>query len=320
MRRLSLIAIFLILLYTGLQALTITRDHFGYRDGAQRNFRQGSWDISSTDTSEGTGKLWSFALPSTGWVNSSYQHVASVPGFPGANISSYYSQFVNGYSASGYIYYQDNGDDILTCGYSGAPNTIWNPPIPTGLPHYLGKTWQGTHAYTYGNYSVQGKVISQGIATTHLGSFPALCIRYLYSTTNFSYYCYQWETAEYGIIAYSFTLNDGMLYVLHEAEANSVFTHDSAASPLFSAAIYPNPSHGTISLDFELKQPANLRISLFNLRGQKLYSRDYHALLPGRQRLEAVLKDSSGSRLPKGLYTVKLDTGDSITTHRLILH
>lgn len=270
-----------------LQALTITREHFGFNDASQRNYRQGGWDSSSTDTSEGSGKTWSFTLPTTGYVNNTYHHVNGASGYPNANISCYYTQYVNGYSGSGYNYYQDNGEDILNLGYTGAPNTVWNPPIPNGLPHYQGKTWQGTHAYTYGSYSVQGKVISEGTISTHLGSYAAVCVRYYYSTTSLSYYCYQWESAEYGIMAYALTINGGMLYVLYEADANQVSASDAAVPQVSGLSVSPNPVYGVFRVAFQQSKAAPVLMNVDNLSGQIAFKKNFNTLPAGENELTA---------------------------------
>lgn len=313
----------LILLAVGmlgvLSGLTITREHFGFFDGAQRNFRQGGWNASGTDTGEGSGKNWSFALPSTGYINNTYHHVSGASGYPAANISCAYTQQVNGIDGSGYNYYQDNGEDILNLGYTGYPNTVWNPPIPNGLPHYLGKIWQGNHAWAYGSYSIQGKVISEGTLSTHLGSFPALCVRYHYQTTNFSYYYYQWESTQYGIMAYALDLNGGMLYVLESAQANEVAGDDPAVAGLPALRAHPDPSGGSFCLQFQQKHSARVDLSVYNLRGQKVFQRDYGILPAGANELAVDIMASGQSPLPAGVYLLRLKHGNSISNGRIII-
>jgi len=313
----------LILLAVGmlgvLSGLTITREHFGFFDGAQRNFRQGGWNASGTDTSEGSGKNWSFALPSTGYINNTYHHVSGASGYPAANISCAYTQQVNGIDGSGYNYYQDNGEDILNLGYTGYPNTVWNPPIPNGLPHYLGKIWQGNHAWAYGSYSIQGKVISEGTLSTHLGSFPALCVRYHYQTTNFSYYYYQWESTQYGIMAYALDLNGGMLYVLESAQANEVAGDDPAAIMSPEIHIWPNPATNRFCVSFTQSHAKKAIINLYNLRGQTLYRRDYGLIPAGKPVLDVVIPNSIEEILATGIYLVKLESSAGVFYRRLMI-
>lgn len=303
-------------MFLALQGITITSPDYGYQAGKTRIFKQGSWNSSGTDLTEGSGKNWSFSLPTTGYVNNSYSAVSNVPGFGTANICASYTQQINGYDSAGMIYYQDNGTDILQIGYTGAPNIIWNPAIPSGLPHYLGKTWQGSHSYPYGTYTISGKVISEGNLSTHLGTYPAVCVRYSYSSSVISYTVYQWESVQYGIMAYTLTLNGGMLYVLYQAEpsvANAEFVQYTQTP---SMQICPNPTRKSMQLRFENPGSNFARLQVFNLRGQLLQTELYSGLGRGEQSLDLELDRTV---LPAGIYLLRLELESCILTRRLII-
>lgn len=248
--------------------LTITVEDYGFANGKIRNFSEGPWSASGTDLTEGSGKIWSFALPTEGYINNTYHSVSNVPGYPAANLSATYSQYLLGYQSTGTNYYLVTGSDILNLGYPASPNLVWNPAIPMGLPHYPGKTWQGSHSWQYGTYTVSGKVISEGQLSTPLGSYPAICVRYYYQYNAGNYYFYQWETREYGIMAYTITLNGGMLYVLNQAEQNVAVSDPelSPSAPVFSFG--PNPFSQELKLSFKDASPSPAEISVFNLKGQ----------------------------------------------------
>lgn len=296
-----------------LLGITIETTHFGYEPGLTRNYRQGVWNQSATDLTGGSGKSWSFAMPSTGYVHESFSAVSGVPGFTNANICIYYDQLINGYGNTGYMYYQNNGSDLLQIGYTGSPNLIWSPPLPMGLPHFLGKTWQGTHSWAYGSYTVAGEVISDGSLTTPLGTFEALCVKYHYSTTSLSYDCYQWETRPYGLTAYSNTLNGGMLYVLEEAEA---VTNSADTYPAPEPRLYPNPARGRAALDLDVAEDSRVSVNLYNLRGQLVQSWDYPALRAGKQSLELELQRAV---LAPGVYYLKVSGLLNSISKRLVL-
>lgn len=285
-----------------LSSLEITQAHFGYNHGSVRKYKQGAWNQASTDLSEGSGKSWSFALPSTGFVNNTYSQISGAAGFPTANIACQYSQYINGINDSGTLYYQNTGMDILSLGYTAAPNLVWSPPIPTGLPHSLGKTWQGNHAYTYGSYSVSGKVISEGTISTPLGTFPALCVRYHYSTTNFNYYNYQWESEVYGVMAYSLTINGGMLYVLHEATPNVTPVQDDCLAGIPRLESYPNPVRKALTVKTPQASSPLWQFSLYDLRGRKVLDLGTHNAASTGSEINL---DLSPSQLPSGIYTLK---------------
>lgn len=303
MKRMFLLTWTLCVWLLPLLGLTITKAHYGFSEAGVRNFKQGAWTQSATDLGEGSGKNWSFALPSTGYVNNTYHSVIDDINFPGANIRCDYSQLVNGYGNDGGIFYQDSGEDIVTVGLTGYPNTVYSPPIPFGLPHYLGKTWQGTHSYAYGSYTVNGKVISEGQVSTHLGSFEAVCVRYNYSSSVINYSCYQWETREYGIVAYTVNLNGGMLYVLHQANQNVANADPSLPSVPKRLALSPNPARSFVNIHIEGDRSSVIRGELYNLKGQLILRRDFCAA----EIANASLRMDFGNSLnASGIYLLKL--------------
>lgn len=301
---------------SGLNALVVTKEHYGFNHGSQRRYKQGAWSSSGTDLSEGVGKNWSFSLPSVGYVNNSYFHVSGISGFPTANISCQYTQYINGINDSGTLYYQESGDDILNLGYTAAPNITWNPPIPNGLPHYLNKTWQGTHAYQYGSYSVDCKVISEGTISIPLGTFPALCIRYYYSTTSYNYYYYQWETAEYGIVAYSMTVNGGMLYVLEQAEPNVTPVDDALITAIPRLSVYPNPARNALWVKLADSGNASWHFDLYDLRGRKVL--DLGKVSPAEAANDLRL-DIGGSIPGSGVYILRASNGTQTRHSRIVI-
>lgn len=287
--------------------ITIEVADYGYGDGKIRNYSEGPWNSSSTDLTEGTNKVWNFSMPSAGYVNSTFHSVNNPSGFPDANMSATYDQYTLDYYSSGTQYYQNTGSDILSIGYTASPNFVWSPPVPMGLPHYLGKTWSGTHSWAYGTYEVSGKVIAEGQVTTHLGSYQAVLVRYYYQTNVISYYYYQWETKEYGIIAYTITVNNGMLYVLNQADPNVVCVDDVVAPPSLKASLSPNPFSGDLSLALFSKSASPVSVSVYNLKG-RLVARRQHYLISGTELQLDLTEDFTNQAA--GIYFISLIAGE----------
>lgn len=305
MRRIVLILAMALLLIRG-YSLTIEVNDYGYEEDKIRNYSEGPWNEPGTDVSEGTNKVWSFSMPSAGYVNNTFHNVQNASGFPNANISATYNQYTLDNFSSGTQYYQNTGSDILSIGYTAYPNFVWSPPVPAGLPHYLGKTWTGTHSWAYGTYTVSGNVIAEGQVSTPLGSYSALLVRYYYQTNVISYYCYQWETKEYGIIAYTITLNNGMLYVLNQADPNVANDDYLAEAPSLKANISPNPFAGNLSLAVESKSNSPVRVKIYNLRG-RLVARSEHSLPAGKE-LRLDLAEDFACQIP-GIYFISIQSG-----------
>jgi len=305
MRRLMVILVISFVWIVG-YGVTIEVGDYGFGEGKIRNYSEGPWNSSGTDLSEGTGKVWSFSMPTAGYVNNTYHNCQNVSGFPSANIAGTYDQYTLDYYTNGTQYYYNTGSDILNIGYTASPNFVWNPAVPMGLPHYLGKTWTGTHSWAYGTYTVSGKVIAEGQVTTPLGSYAAVLTRYYYQTNVISYYFYQWETKEYGIIAYTITVNNGMLYVLNQADANVANNDYVGQAPALRATLSPNPFAGDVSLVLEARNDEPVRVNIYDLRGRSVARRE-HALQAGRELRLDLAQDFSG-QVP-GIYLISVESG-----------
>jgi hypothetical protein len=74
--------------------------------------------------------------------------------------------------------------------------------------------------------------------------------------------------------------------------------------------VYPNPSNGKFTVNFEGLQQANCKLSICNLLGQEIYT----TFFKGQQStLDIDLSDFS-----KGLYFVKVDDGKNSYTQKII--
>ncbi len=250
----------------------IHKEDYGWTNGRIRNFRVGGFSSSSYDLTTGTGKTWSFTTPTgTNYQNTSFVSVSGNTTYPTANLRMDYDQIISGYPGSGSTYLAVGDSDIYQLGYTGAPNLIWNPPIPTGLPHRLNKTWQGTSSYGMGSYAITGLVVSTGTVTTVLGTFPAVMVRYYYNGGALAYYAYQWETVEYGIVAMANTLNGGILYVCNQATQNSAVDENFAQPLQFKLGdVYPNPTNGSATIRLSIPTKTQMRISVVNLLGEEV--------------------------------------------------
>src|SRR5262249_10183707 len=66
----------------------------------------------------------------------------------------------------------------------------------------------------------------------------------------------------------------------------------------------PNPSRGTLSVAFELPEPSDVRLELFDLLGRRV--RDVHAPYAAGPQLVSL---DHGTKLAAGLYQVRLQAG-----------
>ncbi len=272
MRFLTLIGL-LITISIAVAQPVIQIQHYGWNNGRTRNFRVGGFSTSVYDVTSGTGKTWTFTVPTgSSYQNTNFVTVSGNSTWPTANLRMDYTQYLIGTLSSGSCYLFVGDSDIYSLGYTGAPNTIWNPAIPNGMPHRLNKTWQGNYSYGSGTYNIVGTVISSGTSTSHYGTFPTLLVRYNYSSGTFSYQAYQWETQEYGIIAQANTLNGGMLYVLNEATPNTGIDEIQFSLPeaISLGSPYPNPANGSVTVPISLPHNLSMQVKVVDLLGREV--------------------------------------------------
>ena len=80
-----------------------------------------------------------------------------------------------------------------------------------------------------------------------------------------------------------------------------------------------SPLGGAPAVVFDLPQPANARIELFDVQGRKLTTLADQAFGAGAHALAWDGRDASGLRAPRGLYFVRLSTGSAVATTRFVL-
>jgi hypothetical protein len=81
--------------------------------------------------------------------------------------------------------------------------------------------------------------------------------------------------------------------------------------PVLYSKIFPNPSNGKITIEFEGKlDNQNIKIELINLAGQIVFLRD--------NIVEKIL-DIDISHLPKGIYFLKGTFGEKSVSNKIIL-
>jgi hypothetical protein len=97
---------------------------------------------------------------------------------------------------------------------------------------------------------------------------------------------------------------------------NTVGVEDGpeGSEPLSLLPPAPNPSTGATTLRFTLDAGADVRLAVYDVAGREVALLASGELLAGHH--EVVF---DGSRLPAGVYLVRLQTGTAVATRRLTL-
>jgi len=94
---------------------------------------------------------------------------------------------------------------------------------------------------------------------------------------------------------------------------------DVAAPPPSSLNCGPNPFTASTSVRFALKNASRCSLSVFNLRGQRARILQDTALGAGEHSVDWDGRDDSGSRLPSGLYIVRLSAANGSRSIKVLL-
>ncbi len=92
----------------------------------------------------------------------------------------------------------------------------------------------------------------------------------------------------------------------------------SVGEELREVKIYPNPAHQSFSIDFSACNSGTLLIELYSVNGRKVQSKSaMHK--SGINRISFDIPTDEGNKLPPGLYIVKLSSGSSEITEKVVL-
>lgn len=121
-------------------------------------------------------------------------------------------------------------------------------------------------------------------------------------------------------ITFGLTTSDEMMlgFIQYTRERvpppTNVGISETVVKPSF-ISVYPNPTSGSASIRFSLKESADTQLSVYNTLGQEVQSIHNGTLSAGQATFEF---DASRSTDPDGLYLIRLLVGDKVYTTRLV--
>ncbi len=98
-------------------------------------------------------------------------------------------------------------------------------------------------------------------------------------------------------------------------------TPDSPELPSQTAlqANYPNPFNPSTTIAFSLAEPAVVKLSVFNLRGQKVKTLTHQMMNRGNHNIVWNGDDDSGRSVSSGIYLIRMETAGSSFTRKAML-
>jgi len=116
-----------------------------------------------------------------------------------------------------------------------------------------------------------------------------------------------------------FCMHHGCVVLIKtDSEGNVVDNDDpNAPVPVASIMAYPQPASSNVMISFKSDQLGDLGYSIFNIKGQKIYSGKIIGL---KKELSFDLPNEALERMSNGVYLISLDQGNSkIATTKLVV-
>jgi hypothetical protein len=114
-----------------------------------------------------------------------------------------------------------------------------------------------------------------------------------------------------GEVRLQFTVDYRLGEEFNDIPCENITSLEGEDSELGTIALYPNPTSDRVFLEVELAEKSELNISIFNLMGQEVWSKQYGKVENRRFELE--------TPFPAGLYFVKIESPQGRVTKPLLL-
>jgi len=107
--------------------------------------------------------------------------------------------------------------------------------------------------------------------------------------------------------------SDGELTII-DSEAGTISTEDEEFDSNLNMSLYPNPAQDQLILQVNASENYTAELSIDNLDGKRVYS-----TLVNIDNVTSITKINT-SNFPRGMYLVKLQSGNAVKTEKLIIN
>jgi hypothetical protein len=178
----------------------------------------------------------------------------------------------------------------MSTAISSTKNVLIDPVTPSTV--YVGTNSQGVYRSIDGGAT--WSAFNTGLTETCINCLAVSPGNFVYAGTN-------------GGSSFRWTLGTGVA--------------GSSTSPLPEAGlrVWPNPSYGSVNIAFELAEPAEVNMAVYDLDGRLVGTPAGGYYGSGEHYVSWDAVGISGEEAPAGVYYVRLAAGDEILTGRLVL-
>jgi len=111
-----------------------------------------------------------------------------------------------------------------------------------------------------------------------------------------------------------------VLYSFSDTSSNVIFIKNKLPKKFYLYQNYPNPFNSTTTIAFDLPERAHVRITIYNILGQRVITILDRVLRPGKQEVIWDGVDRFGQQVVSGLYFYQLKTDNGVVeTRKMIL-
>jgi flagellar hook assembly protein FlgD len=82
---------------------------------------------------------------------------------------------------------------------------------------------------------------------------------------------------------------------------------------------YPNPFNPTTTIMYDLPEPVDVRLVIYNIRGERVRELVSEPQTAGRHRIVWDARNSNGEAVATGVYFYKIKAGEFVQTRKMTL-
>lgn len=113
-------------------------------------------------------------------------------------------------------------------------------------------------------------------------------------------------------------VNDSVVFNIMTTHYEPDSVDDAVSPPIINLAASPNPFQTSAKLSYEIKEPDQVSLSVYNLKGQLVSDLDAGYKGSGQHSILWDGKDHAGRKLPSGVYLLRLKLGEKYITSKKI--
>jgi hypothetical protein len=99
----------------------------------------------------------------------------------------------------------------------------------------------------------------------------------------------------------------------------NITSHDVESKPLLTINNYPNPFNPETTISYQLKESANIKIDIYNLKGQKVTSLFKGNQVAGQHQIIWKGKNHNNQKVASGIYLLRFSTHNTCVSKKMIL-